>query len=120
MEPGDFLIILRIEWLSRNSYDVIKIWEEVTDDRKAKIKVLVMSLLDTTKYPNGIDGKFISSILLQLMSYLAQKERENIRALLMKGIRSAKQRGVRFGRPIGVDKSIFIKFNEFVKKEATR
>lgn len=120
LEPGDFLIILRIEWLSRNSYDVIKIWEEVTDDRKAKIKVLVMSLLDTTKYPNGIDGKFISSILLQLMSYLAQKERENIRALLMKGIRSAKQRGVRFGRPIGVDKSIFIKFYEFVKKEATR
>lgn len=120
MEPGDFLIILRIEWLSRNYYDVIKIWEEVTDDRKANIKVLVMSLLDTTKYPNGIDGKFISSILLQLMSYLAQKERENIRALLMKGIRSAKQRGVRFGRPIGVDKSIFIKFYEFVKKEATR
>lgn len=116
LEPGDFLIILRIEWLSRNYYDVIKIWEEVTDDRKANIKVLVMSLLDTTKYPNGIDGKFISSILLQLMSYLAQKERENIRALIMKGIRSAKQRGVRFGRPIGVDKSIFIKFYEFVKK----
>lgn len=50
------------------------------------------------------------------MSYLAQKERENIRAGLMKGIRSAKRRGVRFGRTIGVDKSTFIKFYEFVKK----
>lgn len=56
LEPGDFLIILSIEWLSRNYYDVIKTWEEVTDDRKANIKVLDMSLLDSTKYPNGIDG----------------------------------------------------------------
>ena len=94
---------------------MIKIWEEVTDDRKANIKVLDMSLLDTTKYTNGIDGKFISNMLLQLMAYLAQKERENIRVRQMEGIRSAKQHGVRFGRPIRVDKSPFIKYYELVK-----
>lgn len=115
LAPGDCLVILSIDRLSRNYDDVIKIWKEVTDDRKANIKVLDMSLLDTTKCPNGIDGKFISNMLLQLMAYLAQKERENIRVRQMEGIRSAKQRGVRFGRPIRVDKSTFIKYYELVK-----
>ena len=115
LEPVDFLIILSIDRLSRNYDDVIKIWIEITDDSKANIKVLDMSLLDTTKYTNGIDGKFISNMLLQLMASLAQKEREKIRARQMEGIRSAKQHGVRFGRPIRVDKSPFIKYYELVK-----
>ena len=115
LEPVDFLIIFSIDRLSRNYDDVIKIWIEITDDSKANIKVLDMSLLDTTKYPNGIYGKFISNMLLQLMAYLAQKEREKIRARQMEGIRSAKQHGVRFGRPIRVDKSPFIKYYELVK-----
>jgi Site-specific recombinases, DNA invertase Pin homologs len=97
LKPGDLLYLKSIDRLGRNYDEIIVQWRSLTRDKGVDIKVLDMPLLDTT-YGKDLLGTFISDIVLQLMSFCAQLERENILQRQAEGIAAAKERGVRFGR----------------------
>ncbi|MDE6676228.1 MAG: recombinase family protein, partial [Clostridia bacterium] len=99
LKKGDLLIVKSIDRLGRNYDMIIEEWTRITKQIGADILVLDMPLLDTRARDNDLTGKLISDIVLQLLSYVAQKERENIRARQKEGIASALARGVKFGRP---------------------
>ncbi|MDR1482210.1 MAG: recombinase family protein [Synergistaceae bacterium] len=94
---GDLLYIKSIDRLGRNYDEIIKQWHFITHKKGTDIKVLDMPLLDTT-YGKDLLGSFISDLVLQIMSFAAQIERENILQRQNEGIASAKSRGVKFGR----------------------
>ena len=98
MKAGDLLYVLSIDRLGRNYEEILNQWRYLTKELKVDICVLDMPLLDTR---NGKDllGSFIADLVLQILSFVAQNERENIRKRQEEGIRVAKQRGVKFGRP---------------------
>lgn len=96
---GDELYIKSIDRLGRNYEEIIEQWRFITRTKNADIIVLDFPLLDTRRSENGLTGKFVADLTLQIMSYVAQLERENIHQRQAEGIREAKNRGVRFGRP---------------------
>lgn len=98
IKPGDLLCILSIDRLGRNYEEIQEQWRVLTRERGADICVIDMPLLDTR---NGKDlmGTFIADLVLQILSFVAQNERENIRKRQEQGIAAAKARGVKFGRP---------------------
>lgn len=96
VKQGDTLIVLSLDRFGRN-YDQIKEEWQHYNKKGVKIKVLDMPLIDTTS--NDLTEKLISDIVLQLLSYIAQKEREKIKERAMQGIAIAKAKGVKFGRP---------------------
>lgn len=98
MKAGDLLYILSIDRLGRNYEEVQNQWRVLTKEIGIDICVIDMPLLDTR---NGKDlmGTFIADLVLQILSFVAQSERENIRKRQAQGIAAAKARGVRFGRP---------------------
>lgn len=98
LRPGDLLYIKSIDRLGRNYKEVIEQWRIITKEKKADIIVLDMPLLDTT-YAKDLLGTFISDIVLQLLSFVAESERDNIKKRQAEGIAAAKARGVQFGRP---------------------
>ena len=98
LKCGDLLYILSIDRLGRNYEDVQNQWRIITKEIGADICVLDMPLLDTRRDKDLI-GTFISDIVLQLLSFVAQNERENIKNRQRQGIEAAKLRGVKFGRP---------------------
>ena len=93
LQPGDVLVVKSIDRLGRNYNEILEQWGVITKKRKAAIVVLDMPLLDTRQ-----GGTLIADIVLQLLSYVAQTERENIRQRQAEGIAAAKERGVQFGR----------------------
>ena len=97
IKPGDTLFIKSIDRLGRNYNDILEQWRYLTKEKRIAIVVLDMPLLDTR---NGRDltGTLIADIVLQLLSYIAQTEREFIRQRQREGIEAARARGVRFGR----------------------
>lgn len=97
LRRGDVLIVKSIDRLGRNYSEILDQWAEITKRRKAAIVVLDMPLLDTRE-GRDLTGKLISDIVLQLLSYVAQIERESIHQRQAEGIAAAKLRGVRFGR----------------------
>lgn len=99
LKAGDLLYILSIERLGRNYEEIQKQWRILTKEIGIDICVIDMPLLDTR---NGKDliGTFIADLVLQILSFFAQSERENIRKRQAEGIAAAKLRGVKFGRPI--------------------
>lgn len=99
LRQGDLLVIKSIDRLGRNYDMIIEEWSRITKTIGADIVVLDMPLLDTRVREDNLTGKLIADIVLQLLSYVAQKERENIRARQREGIAAARRRGVRFGRP---------------------
>lgn len=99
LREGDVLVIKSIDRLGRNYREVLDEWRRITVDRHAAIVVLDMPLLDTREQPDGITGAFMADLVLQILSYVAQLERENIKQRQAEGIASARLRGVRFGRP---------------------
>lgn len=99
LKPKDILFIKSIDRLGRNYDEIIKQWKYVTLDRDVDIVVIDFPLLDTRNQINGITGKFIADLVLQVLSYVAQVERENIKQRQAEGIAEAKKKGVRFGRP---------------------
>lgn len=99
LKAGDELFVKSIDRLGRNYDEIIEQWRKLTKEREVEIIVLDFPLLDTRNQINGITGKFIADLALQILSYVAQIERENIHQRQAEGIRSAKARGVRFGRP---------------------
>ncbi len=96
LRPGDVLVVKSIDRLGRNYTEILDQWSLITKKREAAIVVLDMPLLDT-RQSRDLTGTLISDIVLQLLSYVAQTERENIRQRQMEGIAAAKARGVHFG-----------------------
>lgn len=97
---NNVIIIKSIDRLGRNYKEIQKEWTEITQDLKTDIVVLDMPLLDTRQYKDLL-GTFISDLILQVLSFVAEQERENIRTRQAEGIAIAKVRGTRTGRPIG-------------------
>lgn len=99
LAPGDVMVVKSIDRLGRNYDEILDVWRRVNKELGCAIVVLDMPLLDTRERPEGITNVLISDIVLQLLSYVAQVERENIRRRQAEGIEAARARGVRFGRP---------------------
>ena len=96
---GDLLVIKSIDRLGRNYSQIIEEWNRITNMIGADILVLDMPLLDTRTKADTLVGKFISDIVLQVLSFVAENERESIKSRQAEGIRIARSKGVRFGRP---------------------
>ncbi|MBQ8292367.1 MAG: recombinase family protein [Bacilli bacterium] len=99
LKKGDLLIIKSIDRLGRNYDMIIEEWIDITKNIECDILVLDMPLLDTRIDGKNLVGKFISDIVLQILSFVAQNERENIKQRQAEGIRIAKEKGIKFGRP---------------------
>lgn len=98
LRAGDLLYILSIDRLGRNYSEVLEQWRVLTKEKGVDIVVLDMPLLDTRR-GKDLMRTFIADLVLQILSFVAQNERENIRKRQAEGIAAAKARGVRFGRP---------------------
>lgn len=96
--PNSLLVIHSIDRLGRNYKEITKEWKEIITECKADIKVLDMELLDTTQYKDLL-GTFISDLILQVLSFVAEQERKNIRKRQAEGIAVAKAQGKELGRP---------------------
>ncbi len=88
-----------IDRLGRNYEEILEQWRTVTKEKQVDVVVIDMPLLDTRKAGNDLTGTLVADLVLQILSYVAQTERENIRQRQMEGIAAARMRGVRFGRP---------------------
>lgn len=99
LSKGDLLVIKSIDRLGRNYDEILVQWGIITKEIEADICVIDMPLLDTRDKDDDPTGKLISDIMLQLLAYVAETERNFIHQRQMEGISSAKARGVRFGRP---------------------
>lgn len=97
LKPGDLLIIKSIDRLGRNYEEILEQWRYITKEIQADIRVLDMPLLDTSNH-RDLTGTLIADIVLQLLSYVAQTERENIRRRQAEGIAAARARGGLLGR----------------------
>ena len=99
LHPGDCIVLHSLDRLGRDYAAILEQWQFITKDKGTDIVVLDMPLLDTREKDRDLTGRLISDIILQLLSYCSQKERENIRKRQAEGIAAAKARGVAFGRP---------------------
>lgn len=99
LREGDLLTVYSIDRLGRNYSEIMKQWQHITQDIKADIRVLDMPLLDTRNNGNSLDSRFVADLVLQILSYVAQKERENIKVRQAQGIAVAKEQGKHLGRP---------------------
>ena len=97
LKKDDTLVVKSIDRLGRNYEEILEQWRIITKEKQASIVVLDMPLLDT-RQNRDLTGMLIADIVLQLLSYVAQTEREFIRQRQAEGIAAAKQRGVKFGR----------------------
>lgn len=98
LRRDDLLYIKSIDRLGRNYEEILKQWQVLTREKGVDIVVMDMPLLDTRR-GKDLMGTFLSDIVLQVLSFVAENERENIRQRQAEGIAAAKHRGVRFGRP---------------------
>ena len=112
LRPGDVLVVKSIDRLGRNYTEILEQWGAITKGREAAIVVLDMPLLDT-RQGRDLMGTLIADIVLQLLSYVAQTERDYIRQRQAEGIAAARERGVRFGRtPIALPPDRFAELEE--------
>lgn len=98
LRKGDLLYILSIDRLGRNYKEIQNQWRYLTSELEIDICVIDMPLLDTRRYKDLL-GTFIADIVLQILSFVAESERDNIRKRQAQGITAAKANGIRFGRP---------------------
>ncbi|MBQ2985631.1 MAG: recombinase family protein, partial [Clostridia bacterium] len=126
LKPGDVLAIKSIDRLGRNYEEIIEQWRMITKIRGAAIVVLDMPLLDTRQKGKDLTGTFIADLVLQILSYVAETEREFMRQRQAEGIAAARAKGVRFGRPPMPKPPAFEMFrrewvnNEISAREAAR
>lgn len=99
LQKGDLLVVVSLDRMGRNYTEIKEQWQHITHDIGADIKVLDMPMLDTTKTNDSLDRRFIADLVLQILSYTAEKERKNIHARQKQGIKAAQDRNVKFGRP---------------------
>lgn len=120
LKKNDLLIIKSIDRLGRNYQMILNEWFHITKTIGADIKVLDMPLLDTRVDNNNLVGKFISDIVLQILSFVAENERTNIKQRQAEGIRIAKEKGVKFGRPkVSLSDNSNEIINKYFHKELT-
>ncbi|RVU55785.1 recombinase family protein [Anaerosphaera multitolerans] len=120
LKEGDELYIKSIDRLGRNYDEIIKEWNTITKEKNADIVVLDFPLLDTRTKVNDLTGKFISDLVLQILSYVAQVERENTHQRQMEGIKEAKKRGVKFGRSkIEIPKEFYNLAEKYIKNQTS-
>ncbi len=98
LKPGDLLIVKSIDRLGRNYKDILVEWQHITKEIGADILVLDMDLLDTREKNGSLTGTFIADMVLEIMAYLAETEREFIRQRQAEGIAAAKAKGKHLGR----------------------
>lgn len=111
LREGDLVIILSLDRLGRNYTEIQKEWQYITQEIKADIKILDMPLLDTSTSTDNLDRRFIADLVLQILSYTAEKERENIRKRQREGIALMKEVdgqkiSLRTGRPTGRPRAV--------------
>lgn len=99
LKEQDILVIKEIDRLGRNYEEILEQWRVITKEIKADIVVLDMPLLDTRTRKKNLTGTFIADLVLQILSYVAETERQSIKQRQREGIEAAKKRGVKFGRP---------------------
>lgn len=99
LKRGNTLVVKSIDRLGRNYEEILNQWRIITKEKRADIVVLDMPLLDTRQTGKNLTGTFVADLVLQILSYVAQTERESIHQRQMEGIAAAKLRGVQFGRP---------------------
>ena len=97
LRPGNLLIVKSIDRLGRDYEEILEEWRRITKEKAADILILDMPLLDTRSQGRDLTGTFIADLVLQILSYVAQTERENTRQRQAEGIAAAKARGVTFG-----------------------
>jgi DNA invertase Pin-like site-specific DNA recombinase len=112
LKKGDILYVLSIDRLGRNYEEIQKQWRTLTKEIGIDICVLDMPLLDTRR-GKDLMGTFIADLVLQILCFVAQNERENIRKRQAEGIAAAKEKGIKFGRPL---KKVPDNFGEIVQK----
>ena len=119
MKKGDLLYIKSIDRLGRNYAEILEQWRVLTKEKGVDIIVLDMPLLDTRR-GKDLMGTFLADIVLQVLSFVAENERDNIRTRQAEGIALAKARGVKFGRPSAVYSEEFVQaFTKFKDKQIT-
>lgn len=116
---NNVLVIKSIDRLGRNYKEIQNEWREITQDLKTDIVVLDMEILDTRKYKNLL-GNFIADLVLQVLSFVAEQERNNIKIRQEEGIKIAKSKNVKFGRPrIKRPQNFEEEYNKWKKGEQT-
>ena len=109
LQQGDILVLHSIDRLGRNYEEILEQWRVITKEIKADVIVQDMPLLNTT-ISKDLDGTFIADLVLQILSYVSAKERENIRRRQKEGIAIAKEKGVyKGGKPKQIDEELFSK-----------
>ena len=98
MREGDILVVKSLDRLGRNYNQMKEEWKDLSD-RGIRIKVLDTPMLDTSKYDDDLMGKFVSDVVLNVLSFVAENERKNIKQRQREGIDAAKAKGIKFGRP---------------------
>lgn len=96
--PGDLLVVQSIDRLGRNYKEILQQWQLLTREKRVDVQVLDMPLLNTRPSKDAM-GVFVADLALQVLSYVAEAERENLKRRQAQGIAAAKARGIRFGRP---------------------
>lgn len=120
LKPGDVLFIKSIDRLGRNYNMVLDEWRILTKEKGIDIVVIDMPLLDTRIEGKNLVGKFIADVVLQVLSFVAENERETMKQRQAEGIRMAKLRGVKFGRPaISAPKNFDEIVNLYLNKKVT-
>lgn len=112
LRVGDLLYILSIDRLGRNYEEIQNQWRVLTKEIGVDVCIIDMPLLDT-RQGKDLMGTFIADLVLQILSFVAQNERENIRKRQLQGIAAAKAKGVRFGRP---EKGLPLEFISLVRE----
>lgn len=112
LKSGDLLYVLSIDRLGRNYEEIQKQWRIITKEKNVNVCVIDMPLLDT-RQGKDLMGTFIADLVLQILSFVAESERENIKKRQAEGIAAAKSKGVRFDRP---EKNVPDNFGSLIKK----
>lgn len=99
LRPGDEVVILDLDRLGRNYDEMAVVWKEITRKKECDIRVINYPMLSTVQEADTLDRKFLADMIFSLLSYVAQKEREEIKVRQREGIISAQAKGKRFGRP---------------------
>jgi len=99
LKPNDVMFIKSIDRLGRNYDEIIEQWRYLSKDKNIDIVVIDFPLLDTRNQQDELTGKFLADMVLQILLYVAQVERENTKQRQAEGIKEARKRGVKFGRP---------------------
>ena len=120
LKKDDLLIIMSIDRLGRNYEEILNQWRIIVEDKKCDIQVLDFPMLNTRNGGYNLEGKFLSNIILQVLAYVAEKERKSIKERQAQGIKIAKEKGVNFGRPqITLPSNADEILNQYIFREIT-